>query len=94
MDELRAQRQGAATREAWYAAGQKMREATDKHRFDILNVLTPEQKEIYAPRAYGNFGPAGRGGRGAGMGPGRMAPAYGGRGRMMAPGMGGRGWRR
>lgn len=95
MDELRAQRQGATDRETWYAAGQKMREATDKHRFDIMNVLTPEQRQVFAPRSYGNVVAAGRGGgRGAGMGPGRMAPVYGGRGRMMAPAMGGRGWRR
>ncbi|MBE0674692.1 MAG: hypothetical protein IH591_08535 [Bacteroidales bacterium] len=96
MDALRAERQGAKDRDAWYAAGQKMSAATDKHRFDILNVLTDEQKQNFAPRA--GFGPAGqpngRGrammapGRGAGRGPG-MCPA------MMAPGRmgGGRGWR-
>ena len=93
MDALRSQRQGTTDRETWYAAGQKMREATDKHRFDILSVLTPEQRQVYAPGTRGNPGPAGRGGRGAAMVPGRMAPGYGGRAGMMAPGRGGRGWK-
>jgi hypothetical protein len=94
MDALRAERQGAKDRDAWYAAGQKMTAATDKHRFDIRNVLTDEQKEAYAPRNIGGKGPsvAGRG-RGAGY---RAPAGMGGRGQVtMAPGrMGGcRGWR-
>lgn len=94
MDALRAQRQGATDREAWYASGQKMREATDKHRFDIMNVLTPEQKQMFAPRSSGNVVAAGRGGRGPGMTAGRMGSAGPGGAAMMAPGrMGGRGWR-
>lgn len=108
MDALRAERQNSANSESWYAAGQKMREATDKHRFEILSVLTPEQKQVFAPRSTGNVGPVGRmGGRGAGMvapagmvgrGAGMVAPArMGGRGQAMVPPCrmgGGRGWRR
>jgi hypothetical protein len=92
MDALRAERQGAKDREAWYAAGQKMTAATDKHRFDIMNVLTDEQKQTFAPRNIGGFGPATRGaGKGMGFAPGRR----GGRGAgMMAPGRMGRGYGR
>jgi len=95
MDALRAERQNSADSESWFAAGQKMREATYRHRFEILSVLTPEQKQVFAPRSTGNVGPAGRmSGRGVGM----VAPArMGGRGQAMVPPCrmgGGRGWRR
>lgn len=101
MDALRAERQGAKDRDAWYAAGQKMAAASDKHQFDKRNVLTEDQKKNLAERKAGNFGVAGQpGGRGAmapagrgGRGPGRMGAAcpY-----MSGPGQmgGGRGWRR
>jgi hypothetical protein len=74
MDALRAVRQGSNNSESWYAAGQKMTEATDKHRFEVLSVLTDEQKQAFTPRA--GFGPVGRfggGGRGMMMAPGRGA---------------------
>lgn len=106
MDALRADRQGAKDRDAWYAAGQKMAAASDKHQFDKRNVLTEEQKKNLAERRVGNFGVAAqRGGRGAiapavrGVrGPGMAAQVNRG-GRcpyMMGPGQmgGGRGWRR
>jgi len=90
MDVLRAERQGAKDYEAWTAAGKKMTEATDKHRFEIQNVLTDEQKKSISAPGGRNFGPGqpggGRGGRGMGM----MAP-----GCMGAGGFGGgRCWRR
>lgn len=106
MDKLRAERQGAKDRDAWYAAGEKMTAASDKHRFDLRNVLTDEQKKNLDERRGGNFGPAGQpGGKGAmapacrgGRGPGMAAQGnMGGRcPYMMGPGQmgGGRGWRR
>ncbi len=89
MDKLRAERQGAKDRDAWAAAGEKMADASDKHRFDIRNVLTDEQKKNLDERRGENFG---------GRGPGMAAQGnMGGRcPYMMGPGQmgGGRCWRR
>jgi Spy/CpxP family protein refolding chaperone len=86
MDALRLERWNSADRDAWNASAVKMTDLTIKHRTEILNILTPEQKEYFMFRGGGRFmGPAGRMG---GRGPGR--------GMMMGPGnWGGRGgWRR
>lgn len=96
MEALRAERQGAQSRDEWFNTGQKMKEVSDKHRFDVLNTLTPEQRASYTPRNGNTYGPSNRpNGRGMGNAPG-FASGRGACKGMRSPGMtgGGRGWRR
>ena len=71
MDKLRAERQDADTYEKFAAAGEKMRTATEKHRFERMNIFTPEQRESLRSN---------NGGRGQGMAKGKMR-GHGNRGR-------------